>query len=360
MSIPELTRWTRDIRDLIGIRTAFGVGLSAAFCLAGLGSALSNPAGVRHMAVVVAAWVILAAAVAGVVWLPGDPLPTRFALPLTLAAPVSAVLVVSQLPVPPANAGQLWFHMMMIAYLVFMCVRGAVGCAWLGIITASIVVVVWTGVTDQGFVTGLVWTLPNLPPLLMATVFTYKVRPVARTISALRYEANQRAAQQAAALAASDERDRRLADVDALVRTMLEHIASGTPLTAADREECLLLDAELRDGIRGSSLVDHHVIAAARAARQRGVCVTLLDDGGLDAGNEVLAGIVRSQLCAMLDAAQSGSVAARVLPPGRPILATVLARDGERENRIEVDLMGSVVAEGVVGEDFFSVSRFLD
>ncbi|MBB3036588.1 hypothetical protein [Hoyosella altamirensis] len=338
-------RW--DVRDATGMRTTFGRLLAVVYCAVQLVQALNSTDGIRHIWIIVVAWVLLSGAVAGVMLLPGDPLPLKSALALAFTAPIASVLVLSQLPVPVAHAGQLWFHPFLVAYLVFMCVRGAVGCAWAGMLIQTLTVVAWASMTGQGGVVGFALTAMNLVPLLMATFFAYKVRPVARAIVVLREEANERAAQQAAALAASDERDRRLADVDALVRPMLEHIASGAPLTAADREECLLLDAELRDGIRGSSLVGHHVIAAARAARQRGVCVTLLDDGGLDAGNEVLAGIVRSQLCRVLDAAHSGSVAARVLPPGRSILATVLSRDGERESRVEVDLMGHVVAEGV-------------
>lgn len=335
----------RDIRDLIGMRTWFGSGLAVTFCVVGLFNALSNAAGIRNVWIVVVAWAILAVAIACVVWLPGDPLPLRFALPLALAAPVAALLVVSQLPVPPANAGQLWFHLMMIAYLVFMCVRGAVKCAWLGTGAESVVIVAWTAVTDQGVLTGLVWALPNTPPVLMATFFAYKVRPVARTLFALRQQANERAAQQAAALAASEERDRRLAEVDALVRPMLEHVAGGASLTAEEKEECLLLDAELRDGIRGTALVDPQVIEAARAARRRGVTVTLLDDGGLDGGHEQLTQIVRSQLRQTLEETQAGSVAARVLPPGRSIIATILARDGDRESRSMIDAMGNVMAD---------------
>ncbi|AEF41300.1 hypothetical protein [Hoyosella subflava] len=340
-------RW--DVRDATGMRTTFGRMLAVVFCAVQLAQALNSTDGIRHVWIIVVAWVLLSGAVAGVMLLPGDPLPLQSAIALAFTAPIASVLVLSQLPVPVAHAGQLWFHPFLVAYLVFMCVRGAVGCAWAGMLIQTLTVIAWASMTGQGVVVGFALTAMNLVPLLMATFFAYKVRPVARAIVVLCDEANQRAAQQAAALAASDERDRGLAEVDRLVRPIMERIASGAELTLEEQAECLLLDAQLRDRIRGSALVDERVIELARAARQRGVTVTLLDDGGAEAQPEHYIQTVRAQLCAALERARSGSITARVHPPGREVLATVLVQDTEGERLIEVDPQGRVGAsEGVV------------
>jgi uncharacterized membrane protein len=64
---------------------------------------------------------------------------------------------------------------------------------------------------------------------------------------------------------------------------LLEKIQSQHgELSAEDKREATLLEAELRDQIRGRSLLSSEVVNATRAARARGVEVQLLDDGGLD------------------------------------------------------------------------------
>ncbi|MCW4354212.1 hypothetical protein ONR57_12970 [Hoyosella sp. YIM 151337] len=333
-----------DIRDVVGMRRRGGIALASLFCLAHLPQIADSLSELHRPAFAIVAWIVLSLAVMGVVLLPGDPLKFKFALPIALCAPIGSALVILQLPELPTGSSQLWFNVIMLAPLVFMCVRGAVVLAWIGMLTQIAVVIYWAMVTGQGIGVGLMWTPVNVPPLLMATFFAYRVRPVARAIFALRAEANQRAAQQAAALAASEERHRALREVDALVRPMLERMASGTELTSNERAECLLLDAQLRDRIRGSTLVDEHVVKLATAARKRGVQVTLLDDGGLEGQPKRFAAIVRAELCMVLDrAGPAARVTARVHPPGRDVLATILL-DHEEMQRIEVDTTGGVTA----------------
>ena len=96
-----------------------------------------------------------------------------------------------------------------------------------------------------------------------------------------------------------------------------------------------LLEAQLRDGIRAPGLDDPAVRAAAWQARRRGVSVLLLDDGdGSRAPGELtrLADVVVSVLADATD----GRVTARILPPGRELLATVTIDSTERSERIEV------------------------
>jgi len=59
---------------------------------------------------------------------------------------------------------------------------------------------------------------------------------------------------------------------------LLERLATGVTPTAAERTEYALAEAQLRDGLRAGVLMVPEVVAAARAARERGVEVVLLDD----------------------------------------------------------------------------------
>jgi hypothetical protein len=58
--------------------------------------------------------------------------------------------------------------------------------------------------------------------------------------------------------------------------------ALGGRLNESQRREALLLEAALRDEIRGATLLNEQVRSAIKAARQRGVEVLVLDEGGLD------------------------------------------------------------------------------
>jgi len=64
---------------------------------------------------------------------------------------------------------------------------------------------------------------------------------------------------------------------------LLESISeSNESLSKSDRVKAQLTEAELRDQIRGRNLLSMDVVSETRSARQRGIEVQLLDDGGLD------------------------------------------------------------------------------
>ena len=114
---------------------------------------------------------------------------------------------------------------------------------------------------------------------------------------------------------------------------------------AASRLECAVLEAELRDSLRAPSLVDVDVSEAARHARKRGVEVVLVDDGGSDDVTPDVRERLLRHVGSTLDGADAGSVTVRVLPPNRPVLATMLIRDpvhGSR--RIELDHFGQSIS----------------
>ena len=75
-------------------------------------------------------------------------------------------------------------------------------------------------------------------PLLMATFFAFTIRPLAAAIFELRRQSTVRIASQAAAAAVLEERDARLASLDALARPLLQRNDAKSVLTnlLAERE----------------------------------------------------------------------------------------------------------------------------
>lgn len=98
-----------------------------------------------------------------------------------------------------------------------------------------------------------------------------------------RTQATATLAATAANTAARQERKARLSQTLSRARPMLNLISSQSgALSAEERLEARLLEAELRDEIRGRALMSPPLKLAARQLRQIGVDVQLLDDGGID------------------------------------------------------------------------------
>lgn len=259
---------------------------------------------------------------------PGDPLPGS-TTSVIAAMTVSAVAVtLFSLPSPPSHVMQTGPPMgASVIILAFVAVRGRPLAAWLASGCISVIAGVWGAVSTAGAVWGLSITLPGYAIMIMGSLFSVMLRPMARNIYELR-EANERqAALDAAAAAATEVRDRRLAALDERARPVLTHMARRETFTADEVATARLLEAQLRDGIRASGLDLPMVRDAAWRARQRGVRVVLLDDGGLATLNDAHATMARAQLAVavedVLDGTDSGRVTVRIQPPGRDALATV-------------------------------------
>ncbi|WP_307848024.1 hypothetical protein [Gordonia sp. SCSIO 19800] len=265
---------------------------------------------------------------------PGDPLPGS-TTSVIAAMTVSAVAVtLFSLPSPPSHVMQTGPPMgASVIILAFVAVRGRPLAAWLASGCISVIAGVWGAVSTAGAVWGLSITLPGYAIMIMGSLFSVMLRPMARNIYELR-EANERqAALDAAAAAATEVRDRRLAALDERARPVLTRMARRETLTADEVATARLLEAQLRDGIRASGLDLPMVRDAAWRARQRGVRVVLLDDGGLAALDDAHAAVARAQLTVavedVLDGTDSGRVTVRIQPPGRDALATVGVDTGD-------------------------------
>ncbi|CAM3839481.1 hypothetical protein ACXYTP_17030 [Tsukamurella ocularis] len=315
-----------DVRDIIGMRHRGATVLAWAF--AGTFAVLAWYARSdldRAWPQVVGVAALLAGALV-LVGAPGDPLPHRWTAVVAGAGPIAALSVFPFLPSEYAFALTTWPIGGGAVLTSYLAVRGRIAVTWLSVAITAAVVVWWAVARGHGVLDGVLRCLPSTTVTLTATFFALTLRPVARQTFVMRARTTERRAAEAAAETAREERSRRRDFLDREARPMLERLATGVPLTAAERLECRIVEARLRDSVRAPGLLSPRLTAAADGARRRGVDVVLLDDGGLRDLAPPAAAAIRDRIAEAVESLARGSVTARAVPPGRALAATVLLR----------------------------------
>lgn len=267
----------------------------------------------------VALWITRAAA---------DPLPRGRAIGILGVLALSEFLMCLQ--VPPVGAAPFanWHLGAIALLLLILALRGRPGWAWAGYAGLFGASVAWATLSGLTVGDGVDLVIRHAGTLLGGTLFAVGLRRSMSTLAAINSQLSQNETAEAREIAAIEERQAQLVRLNSLARPALDRLASPHELTEAERADCLLVEASLRDAIRARALFVEPVISAARAARTRGVDVTLLDDSADQppVDIEVVARLVSAQL----DAAASGQVIARVLPADRAVLATIVIEGTER------------------------------
>jgi hypothetical protein len=194
---------------------------------------------------------------------------------------------------------------------------------WIGITILTIQVLVWGGL-EALFVSGLGGAFG-----LVAAAYAISVgleRSAKQTASYLeRSKATQAAS--AADSAIRQERSERITSTLEGALPMLELIAKGE-LSVGDRKQATLLEAELRDEIRGRMLVNPKLKESVRSARARGVEVVVLDEGGLVRVSEQDRESLRNLVATELDKISSGRVTIRSPQESNVRVTFVASRKG--------------------------------
>ncbi|MFI6045769.1 hypothetical protein ACIA8C_29365 [Nocardia sp. NPDC051321] len=326
------------LRDLLGLRDP-AAGLFLLILQATIVLYMVRNFGDSPLVAAVAALVLLAAAGVLVLVIPVDPLPLPATIFVAASGPLATAL--TSFDAEHGWSKQVWTAFASSYVLAVLVLRGRLGAAWLGVGGVAVVI------ATVGVVNGLrgeviAGSIVPISTVAGVSLFAVIMRPTQRSLRLLREESTMRAAAEATMAAENGERDRQLARLDKVARPILERIADGVELTATEREQCRLLEAELRDGLRAPQLVTDELSSAARGARSRGVEVVLLDDGGFAGVPRWVRQQVIEAATKELDAANVGSVTVRVLPMGRRILATVLANAPHQDRRTEIDAAGSI------------------
>lgn len=214
----------------------------------------------------------------------------------------------------------------MILYAVAMCllaVRGRVGWAWVGFGLTVVIAAVAVGAWGWRPGTSVPVVLRMFLSLLPVTLMMWFVRPLLRMLRVLDRREIAAVAADAAQAATAEQRRRQLTALGAEVGPLLTQIAEGRKLSEDDAARALLLEAALRDEVRGAGWMSAQVRVAAARARRRGVTVRLFDDRSVADGAVGTVGVLHAELIAILDGATCDSVTARLLPVGREVAATI-------------------------------------
>jgi hypothetical protein len=164
------------------------------------------------------------------------------------------------------------------SYLAFiLALRGKFWWGVASLLAVTVVAMHWTAVKSGDALAGINLTYNQLILFAAGSFFALWLRRTADRIVAFQETRLRRESAEGARSAAEEARAREIRAIRKSAGTALERIAEGR-VSEKERREHLLLEAELRDRIRGRALASGPLLAEVRAARARGVDVALLDD----------------------------------------------------------------------------------
>lgn len=214
-----------------------------------------------------------------------------------------------------------WYVGGMGVLLGIIAIRGQASLAWLAGLIVAVVVVQEAGFGAIGS-SGLV----GMVVLIAASQATARsVSKADLEVEELQKAEIQTEAEIISSAAAGRERRERLQRVlDRALPELSLITAHKGILNAQQQQKFLQLEASLRDDIRGRKLINEDVQAAAQSARERGVQVLLLDEGGLDQVNDDMRKVVLDKVVVAINSVTAGKVVIRS-PKGEKWLVTVAA-----------------------------------
>ena len=269
--------------------------------------------------------------------------PSRIVLPAWVAAFDLAVcvavpvLVASQLDLARENGYATWYVAAIGTLMTIVVVRRRNVFAWVGIaflVAHTVVVAGFAALAALGVIGSVVW-------VAAAAVVTRALGSMARDASRFARAERQVVEWHAEQEAHVVERQRRLDETYQRAAPLLIRIVeSGGMLTEDERAECLLLEAGMRDEIRGRALLDDGVREQVLAARRRGANVVLLDDGGLDGLDEQELQRIHTRLAEALQGSLADKFVVRTVQTGSPVAVTVVGLRSSPPDAVPGDGVG--------------------
>lgn len=226
---------------------------------------------------------LLIAVAALLLWPGPDPLPVWRTVVAVLAVGFITAAIVWHLD-PVGWPGWSGWNFGGCTFLMFaLALRGRPLSGLAGLLLMTGITVLWSWSTSDDPVHGLLLTYQQVVTYGAGAFIGIVVRRTARQIAEVQAAERERAAVEVGAVEGARQLAAELEHVRATAVPLLTRIASGE-LGPGVRLEARLLEAELRDHIRGRRLATPAMAEAARDARRRGVEITLLDDLEPDAG----------------------------------------------------------------------------
>jgi hypothetical protein len=235
-------------------------------------------------------------------------------------AVVIPLLVTAALDPTRDNGYATWYVAAIGTLMTILAVRGGIIVAWVGVGFLALQTVLWAGVGALGGI-GVIGSMVWVAVAQISTATIAKATRDARAFAvAQRGAVEWKAAQDAR----TTEREARLRQTERVAAPMLRRIAeSDGLLSEQERADCRLLEATIRDEIRGRALLDDGVRDAVRTARSSGITVTLLVDGGIDDLAVEEHARVRSSVSAAINGATADRIIVRTVA-GTEVAATIV------------------------------------
>ncbi len=251
----------------------------------------------------------------------GKALPVAQALLNLSAALLIPLLVNGQLDPAQMSDYTTWYVVGVGTLMAATAVREQIVIAWLGMAGLILQMVIWGGI-EALFVSGIIGAI-----LLVAAgnAVSLGLVKASRQVEEFNAEALKIETDQAASSSTSRERETRVAAALASALPTLRLIqAKQGNLSLEEKRASVLLEAALRDEIRGRNLMHASIKKVARKLRSRGVEVVLLDEGGLDHVSEQRRAKLLMQAAEAISQVSEGRVTIRS-PQGEAWLITVAA-----------------------------------
>jgi hypothetical protein len=230
-----------------------------------------------------------------------------------------AVLVLTNSAEAPASIR--WSAFAVGSLFVVLSIRRRAAFGWLGIVVLVVQTIVLAGpavVVSAGVAGAAVWV--GIAHILIRSIL--KAAMDGRRFALAEREATDwQAAQEAHVF----ERQLRLGQTSSMALAMLRRIElSGGELTEEERQECLRLEAGIRDEIRGRRLLDDDVRRVVLEARRRGATVSLLDEGGIDELDDAALTRVHGELARGIAGSNADRFIARTVAEGSDVAVTLV------------------------------------
>ncbi len=330
--------------DILGLRSLGAWVLGVSFLLSEASLPLASVHHAEFHSGSVVAALCLAVALALLLLPSSDPIPVQPSVACGAMLLLAAFAAVgTQNAAGAYSVTSMWPWTFSTVVLAFVAVRGRVGLAWIASVALGVFYWYWQAQPQidlvRSIITELLW---HFLLLMVCSLFAVTLRRQVGRINTTRALTVQLAAEQADAAARGIERDEQLAYLATTARPLLEALGGNGSVDHL-AEQARLVEARLRDRIRARALASEEVLDAAERARARGVEVTLLDDGGLDARDPDLVRSVRATVVSRLEQIRAGRITVRILPPGRPSVCTIVEDSPRGVERIEVPVGGEGV-----------------
>lgn len=243
-----------------------------------------------------------------------------------------AVLVDSVLPRAVWPGYAAWHTAASYTLLVVINLRGRIFLSWSGGVLSVVMTVVWASGAASGWTGGVLMSIATIGWLIVATGVSHFLDNNNRLITQYAADARASVDRYAAEKALGVARTQWMDHVRRVAAPALEQICTRKDIpTEVQRQEYTLIEAQLRDEVRGRSLATDHVLEAAWSARKRGVTVHLIDDGGEDLSPSLVTRAA-DQVITVLDQAQIGTVTVRIRPAAGAPVVTILTSTSENSD----------------------------